>query len=144
MLLCKAKMQGLDIKTAELKKLRPISQGTQMTEEQLDKDPDNVSQLNILPLPETEEDKAVKDLLQSEGLAIIESSVTTMSNVINTTASNVATTSNAAISGFTTLLNISTGQGVPAALGRSTIMSSNVTTPQYAVITLSNVESVNL
>ena len=91
MLLCKAKMQGLDIKTAELKKLRPISQGTQMTEEQLHKDPNNVSQLNILPLPETEEDKAVKDLLQSKELAIIKSSVTTMSNVINTTASNVAT-----------------------------------------------------
>ena len=38
MLLCKAKMQTLDIKTAKLHKLRPVSQGTQMTEEEMDTD----------------------------------------------------------------------------------------------------------
>ena len=144
MLLCKAKMQKVEIKTAELQKLRPISQGTQMDEEVEDKDPDNISQpKNIVPIPDMEGDEAVKQLLESEGLVVVsESGVlmtphasATTSNI--TMTSNVATTSNITVSGGTGLTAF--GQNVPASVG-NILHPQNVVTPQYTVITSSNVE----
>ena len=145
-------MQKVNIKTGELHKLRPISQGTQMDNEAelVDDDPDNVSQpKNILPLPDLEGDEAVKQLLESEGLVVVsESGVTTSNAPITTsnasitipnitTPSNITTTSNIVVSGGTGLTAFE--QNVPASVGK-VLTPHNVVTPQYTVVTSSNVE----
>ena len=120
MLLCRARMQCVDIKVAELNKLRPISQGTQMEGkdkdvEILDTDPDRVSNLPIVTIPDDEADIAIKNLLQSQEIEVLG-----VTNVA--TASNIATTSNVVTTSGVGIL----GSGIPSTvMGQGTAMTQN-------------------
>ena len=122
LLLCKAKLQQVGISVTELKKVRPVSQGTQMDKdlEITDVTPANVAApQNILEIPEDETDVATKALLAEMGDL------------------NIATTQNTPVSGQNFTVT-STAPGVPG--NTANVINLLVTTQNISnyIITRSN------
>ena len=123
LLLCKAKLQQVGISINELKKVKPVSQGTQIDE---DIQITGETPANIVEIPEDESDLAAKALIAAE---------------LEGKELNIATTQDATIFGQNFTVTTSTTPAVPRTTANIVTLPSMTQSATNYIITMQNTGS---